>query len=107
MNIFDEATHQILVKFLDKKVKDAEDEIAAKGILSEEHAIPLLLKTQFNHIVHLESELTELRKLMDLRFEQIDKRFEQIDKRFGGGITILGVGFTVLGFLIILFGFLK
>ncbi len=114
MNIFDEDTHQILVKFLDKKVKDAEDEIAAKGILSEEHAIPLLLKTQFNHIVHLESELTELRKLMDLRFEQIDKRFEQIDKRFeqidkrfGGGITILGVGFAVLGFLIILFGFLK
>jgi len=89
MNIFDDSTHQILMKFLDKKIKDAEGEIASKGILSDEHAIPLILKSQFNHILHLDSELTELRKSIH---------------RIGTGLTI---GFTVLGFLIIIFGFLS
>jgi len=75
-------TVEILVKFLDKKVKEAEREIEEKGILSDDKAIPLLLKSQFNHIAHLDSEITELRILMDKRFEQVDKRFEQVDKRF-------------------------
>lgn len=89
MNIFDDTTHQILMKFLDKKVKGAEEEIASTGNLSEENAIPLLLKSQFNHIVHLDSELTEVKKSV---------------QRIGTGLTI---GFTIIAFLIILFGFLK
>lgn len=93
MNIFDDTTHQILMKFLNKKVKDAEEEIASKGTLSEEHAIPLILKSHFNHIVHLDTELTELRKLMNQRFHQVNI-----------GLTF---GFTIIAFLIILFGFLK
>ena len=121
MNIFDESTHEILIRFLDKKVKDAEEEISNKGTLSEEYAIPLLLKSQFNHIMHLDSELTSLRKLMDIRFEQVDKRFEQVDKRFEQVdkkfeildrrithlFTVTSVGFTILCFLITMFGFLK
>lgn len=89
MNIFDDITHQILMKFLDKKIKDAEEEISSTGTLSEEHAIPLILKSQFNHILHLDTELTELRKSIH---------------RIGAGLTI---GFTIVGFLIVLFGFLK
>ena len=89
MNIFDDTTHQILMKFLDKKIKDAEEEISSTGTLSEEHAIPLILKSQFNHILHLDTELTELRKSIH---------------RIGTGLTI---GFTIVGFLIVLFGFLK
>ena len=89
MNIFDDTTHQILMKFLDKKIKDAEEEISSTGTLSEEHAIPLILKSQFNHILHLDTELTELRKSIH---------------RIGTGLTI---GFTIVVFLIVLFGFLK
>lgn len=100
MNIFDDATHQILMKFLDKKVKGAEDEIASTGTLSEDHAIPLLLKSQFNHIIHLDSELTEFRK-------SVDKRLENMDKRITRLFTGITVGFAIIGFLIILFGFLK
>ena len=81
------------MKFLDKKVKDAEKEIASTGTLSEEHAIPLILKSYFNHIVHLDTELTELRKLMNQRFRQVN--------------ISLTLGFTIIAFLIILFGFLK
>jgi len=93
MNIFDDTTHEILMKFLDKKIKDAEGDIASTGTLSEEHAIPLILKTLFNHVMHLDSELSEFRKSVDRRFHQIN--------------VSLAMGFTVLGFLIILFGFLR
>ena len=89
MSLFNEAATEVLLKFLDKKAKDAEEEIASKGILSEEHAIPLILKSQFNHIMHLDTELTELRKSVH---------------RIGTGLV---VGFTILGFLIILFQLLK
>lgn len=89
MNIFDDTTHKILMKFLNKQMKDAEAEIASTGILSEKHAISLILKSQFNHIARLETELTEVRKMM---------------RQIGTGLTI---GFTVPAFLIVLFGFLK
>lgn len=107
MGLFNEATTEVLLKFLDKKAKDAEEEIATKGTLSEEHAIPLILKTLFNHVAHLDMEITELCKSMDSRFEEVNLRFKEIHQRFQHlniGITL---GFTIIAFLIILFGFLK
>jgi len=80
--MFEKETTEILLKFLERKCKEAEKEIEEKGVLSDDKAIPLLLKSQFNHIAHLDSEITALRELMDKRFEQVDKRFEQVDKRF-------------------------
>ena len=112
--MFEKETTEILLKFLEKKCREAEKEIEERGTLSEENAIPLLLKTQFNHIAHLDMELSALREIMDKRFEQVDKRFEQVDKRFeqieriiSRVFTGLTIGFTVIGFLIILFGFIK
>jgi len=105
--MFEKETNEILLKFLERKCKEAEREIEEKGILSDENAIPLLLKTQFNHIAHLDMELTCLRELMDKRFEQVDKRFEQVGKRVSELFTRVTVGFTIIGFLILLFGFLK
>jgi len=127
--MFEEQTTQILLKFLEKKSREAEREIEEKGSLSDENAIPILLRTQFNHIAHLDSELTGLRELIDKRFEQVDKRFEQVDKRFeqvdkkfehmenrfehmedkfdgkfSRIYTFLGLGFSVLAFIIILSG---
>ena len=98
--MFEKETTEILLKFLEKKCREAEKEIEEKGTLSDENAIPLLLKTQFNHIAHLDMELTTLREMMDKRFEHL----ERIIARLFTGLT---VGFTILGFLIILFGFLK
>ena len=80
--MFEKETTQILLKFLERKCKEAEKEIEEKGVLSDDKAIPLLLKSQFNHIAHLDSEITALRELMDRRFEQVDKRFEQVEKKF-------------------------
>jgi len=91
--MFEKETTEILKKFLEHKCKEAEREIEEKGTLSEENAIPLLLKTQFNHIAHLDKELTALRNIIDKKFDKV--------------YTVLIIGFTILGFLIILFGFLK
>ncbi len=57
-------------------------------------AIPLLLKSQFNHIAHLDDRITSIEenmvtkqmfndalKVIDWRFGQVEKRFEQVDHR--------------------------
>jgi len=49
------------------------DEINNKGTLSEENAIPLLLKYQFNHITHLDIEQSEIRKDMVTELSEIRK----------------------------------
>ncbi len=133
--MFEKDTTELLLKFLDKKCRAAESEIAEKGVLSDEYALPLLLKTQFNHIAHLDTELSALRELMDRRFEQMEGRFEKmegrfeqidgrfekidgrfetmegrferIDRKFSLVFTGMTTGFTILGFLIVLFGFIK
>jgi hypothetical protein len=71
--MFEKETTEILLKFLERKCREAEKEIEEKGVLSDDKAVPLLLKSQFNHIAHLDSEITALRELMDKRFERIEK----------------------------------
>ena len=107
MAIFEEGTHAILMKFLDKKALDAEREITEHGTLSEEHAIPLILKSQFNHIAHLDVEITELRVVMDKRFEQVDKRFEQVDRRFEHSQRLLLGAVAFLSFLMTALRFIR
>jgi hypothetical protein len=89
--MFEKETTQILLKFLERKCREAEKEIEEKGVLSDDKAIPLLLKSQFNHIAHLDSEITALRELMDRRFEQVDRRFERVEKII---MWLAGLGIT-------------
>lgn len=53
---------EILQGFLEKSAARAMAEIKNEGKLSEANAIPLLLKAQFNHVAHLDLELTTMRK---------------------------------------------
>ena len=76
------AAMEILMRFLDRKVKEAEEEVTKKGILSEDKAIPLMLKMQFNHIAHLEESVNDRFGQINQRFEQVDQRFEQVNQRF-------------------------
>ncbi|MEW6094905.1 MAG: hypothetical protein AB1567_00030, partial [bacterium] len=73
----------ILQNFLNNAVKTARKQIDEEGKLTVDNAIPLLLHSQFNHILHLDSELSALRKLIDERFGKVDERFGKIDERFG------------------------
>ncbi len=83
---------QILMKFLDRKVREAEDEITERGTLSDDKAIPLILKTQFNHIAHLE-------KMVDERFEQVDRRFERLERNLFGGFAFLAALISIFRFV--------
>ena len=110
MKTYDEDTMNILLRFLDNKANKALKEIEETGKLSEENAIPLILKTQFNHIAHLDGELTLFREMVDKRFERMDQRFERMEEKFEGKFariyTFLGIGFTVLVTLITIFQFM-
>ncbi len=80
--MFEKDAMDILMKFLDRKVLEAEQEVTTKGTLSEDKAIPLMLKMQFNHIRHLEESVNDRFGQINHRFEQVDQRFEQVDQRF-------------------------
>jgi hypothetical protein len=51
---------QILQEFLENAVQRARRQIQTEGKLTVETAMPILLKSQFNHIVHLDNELKAL-----------------------------------------------
>jgi len=73
-------TDRILLKLIDKAAREAEEEIEKTGSLSMEHAIPLLLKSQYNHILTLDKELKKIRVIMDERFTKMDERFTSMAK---------------------------
>lgn len=106
-----DAAMEILMKFLDRKVREAEEEVTQKGVLSEDKAIPLMLKMQFNHIAHLEQTVDGRFGQVNQRFEQVDRRFEQIEERFAHLERRLGawlaVGFSTLGFLMTYYRFVR
>ena len=47
----------IISKFLDTAVKKSMDSLEKNGTLTTEEAIPLMLKSQFNHIKHLDAQM--------------------------------------------------
>jgi methyl-accepting chemotaxis protein len=80
--MFEKDAMDILMKFLDRKVLEAEQEVTTKGTLSEDKAIPLMLKMQFNHIRHLEESVNDRFGQINQRFEQVNQRFEQVNQQF-------------------------
>ena len=57
--------------FLDDSVRKAKENLAKNGQLDLQDAIPLMLKSQFNHIRHLEQEM-----VTQSYFEQSQKAIE-------------------------------
>lgn len=103
---------QILNDFIDHAVDKAKKNIRETGNLEIEDAIPLMLKSQFNHIAHLEKETMPRAELgarfshIDQRFEAMDYRFDVLEKQFGFMKWMVGIGFSFLGALQIYIGFI-
>jgi hypothetical protein len=57
---------EILKQFLAKAVEDAKKEIKDTGSLAIKNAIPLLLHSQYNHILHLEEKMATKDDLQEL-----------------------------------------
>ena len=96
------------LSILDGLVKKSREEMERTGNLSMENAWPILLKGQYNHIKHLDEDVSRrlvamdekidglrsemdqrfdgLRSEMDQRFDglrsEMDQRFEKMDQRF-------------------------
>ncbi|MFH0774745.1 MAG: hypothetical protein V2A53_04530 [bacterium] len=87
-------TDKILLALIEKAARKARDEIEKTGTLSMDHAIPLLLKSQYNHILHLDTELVAIRNLMDERFTKMDERFTSMNERFNERFAKMDEKFT-------------
>lgn len=112
--MLEKETTEILLKFLDRKVKEAEEEIEKEGKLSDDKAMPFLLRAQFNHITHLDTEISSIKILIDQRFKEVnerfkevnerfkevDERFREMDKKFDRMMMVISVGIAFLSFLI-------
>ena len=61
---------QFLNDFIDNAVNRARNNIQQKGKLETEDAIPLMLKSQFNHIAHLEMDMLTKTEF-DFKFNQV------------------------------------
>jgi hypothetical protein len=68
---------QILMAFLNKRSEAALAEIKETGGLSESNAMPLMLKSQFNHIAHLDLKLSDL----ELRFNEMSLQMRELVTR--------------------------
>ena len=108
---------EILNSFLSNAVEKAKRNIATKGRLETEDAIPLMLKSQFNHIAHLEKQMitrdefnqrfSELDSKFDGKFDGLNSKFEGLKDQFSFTKWFIMLGFTVLGALQIYVGFIK
>ncbi len=83
-----------LNEFLENRVQKAKENIQQKGRLETEDAIPLMLKSQFNHIAHLEQEM-----VTKTEFAGLKQQFEGLNSRFTFSIWLITFGFTFLGAL--------
>ncbi|MFQ6062123.1 MAG: hypothetical protein ACE5J9_02980 [Methanosarcinales archaeon] len=74
-----EYNRKILLEFLDKKCREAEEEIKKEGKLSDESAIPLLLRSQFSNIAHLDEEVSSIKEEISgikTQIRDLSKEFE-------------------------------
>ena len=77
---------QIIISFLDNAVAKSLENLKQHGQLTTEDAIPLMLKSQFNHIAHLDQEMvtkTEFRE----KFEGMENKITGLSEGMENKIT--------------------
>jgi len=86
----------MLIEMITPKVKEIEKKFSNNEPLTQEDINTLLLKSQYNHINHLDMKLDEvtadvaslkhefkmLKQYVDQRFETFEQRFETFEQRF-------------------------
>lgn len=82
----------MLIEMITPKIKEIEEKFSKNGKLEQEDINTLLLKSQYNHINHLDQKLDEVTadvaslkqdfKELEHRFEALEQRVEQRFKTF-------------------------
>ena len=97
---------EFLQEFLAKAVEDVKQQIKETGTLTVENAIPLLLHSQYNHILHLEEKMAtkaDIAALQD-KIATLEKNvFDKIATLQHGimyGLTLLAVFLSLVMWLL-------
>ena len=93
---------KILSEFLDNVVQQAKTRIAEDGCLRTEDAVPLMLKSQFNHIAHLERDM-----VTRADFNGLKDQFSGLKDQFSFLKWVILFGFTFLAALQMYIAFVK
>ncbi len=75
----------ILVEMISPKLKVIEEKFSSGKGLTNEDVITLLLKSQFNHINHLDQKLNDVSNdvaSLKLAFAQLETKFSQLETTF-------------------------
>jgi len=81
----------MLIEMISPKIKEIEEKFSAGKGLNQEDINTLLLKSQYNHINHLDDKLNEvtasvvaLESKFDGKFLEMENRFVSLENRFVG-----------------------
>ena len=75
----------ILIEMISPKLKVIEEKFSSGKGLTNEDVITLLLKSQFNHINHLDRKLDEVSNevsSLKVAFSQLETKFAQLETKF-------------------------
>ena len=79
---------EVFLSILDGLVKKSREEMERTGNLSMENAWPILLKGQYNHIKHLDEDVSRRLVAMDEKIDHLDKdvsgRLVAMDEKIDG-----------------------
>lgn len=77
----------MLIEMITPKIREIEEKFSKSGKLEQEDINTLLLKSQYNHINHLDQKLNEITSdVSQLRqdFKELEHKFENLENKFEG-----------------------
>ncbi len=75
----------MMIKMIEPKMKEIENKFSNGGVLSQEDINTLLLKSQFNHINHLDARLDEVSSNVAnlvVKFQGLEGKFQGLEGKF-------------------------
>ena len=72
----------MLIEMISPKIKEMEEKFSSGKGLNQENINTLLLKSQYNHINHLDNKLNEVTASVVALEGRFDKKFAELENKF-------------------------
>lgn len=75
----------MLIEMISPKIKEIEEKFSSGGALTQDDINTLLLKSQYNHINHLDSKLNEVTDSvvsLESKFNALEQKFNALEQKF-------------------------
>ncbi len=75
----------MLIEMIAPKIKEIEEKFSGGGALTQDDINTLLLKSQYNHINHLDAKLDEVAGsvvALEQKFNQLEQKFNHLEQKF-------------------------